>query len=125
MKMPAGKRKWFIEVQRNVPTRGAAGGMVDHWTTLTNQWAEKIERDGQNDGGREQMSADQVKATKGVYFKLFQAPIVAALAAAGASGGLLPTHRLKCGSRIFNIASVQDSDEPGKGYLVSCVEVSA
>lgn len=96
MPIRAGKLKHRVEVQARTVQQDTFGDAAEVWTTLAFRWA-SIEPE----GGREVWQADQ------------QRPDVSGTITIRSYRGLTPKHRIKWGSRIFNLESVTDLGEDG------------
>lgn len=90
----AGPMRFRIEIQANTPTTTGKGEHVQSWTTVTSRWASIAPASGQRFVASEQIR-DQVSHK--IVIRYY--------------AGLTPRHRIKFGSRIFNILSVLDEGE--------------
>jgi len=84
-------------------TYGATGGT---WTDTSTVWAGVI-----TTGGREFYAAQKLNAETTAVFKIRY------------KAGLLPTMRIKYGTRYFNILNINDVDEGRREMLITCKEV--
>lgn len=94
-----------IEVQSRTTTQNAYGEPVATWSTLATVWA-RVEPL----SGRELWQAAQVRPDVSHKVTMRHYP------------GLSPKHRLKLGSRIFNIDSVLNIEERERLHQVLCKE---
>jgi SPP1 family predicted phage head-tail adaptor len=106
--MKAGKNRKRIEIQAIGTTRGAAGEVVDTWTTETGGtlWA-SIEPM----SGRELFTAQQINAeiTHKIRLRYY--------------AGLTPAKRILFGTRVFNILYVMNIEERNVEHLVYAKEL--
>jgi SPP1 family predicted phage head-tail adaptor len=99
----------LITIQAATSTADAYGQMVESWSDvagLTNLWCGVI-----STGGREYYAAQKLNAETTAVFKIRYIT------------GILPTHRVKYGTRYFHILNVNDKDEKDEFILLSCKEV--
>lgn len=95
-----------VEIQSRAVNRGVYGEVsAPSWTSVATRWA-RVEPL----SGREAWQAQQVRpdVTHKVTLRYYE--------------GLGPRHRLKAGSRVFNITSVIDTENRHREMVCVCVE---
>ena len=95
-----------IEIQEHTEVRGDSGQVVRGWTTVVAWWASVDPL-----SGRELQYAQQIHADARVRIRMRP------------YDGLTPDHRIKFGTRHYNILDVRDMDERGEVAECMCVEV--
>jgi len=104
--MDFGKLRHYIEIQEHTETRGDQGQIVRDWETVASWWASIDPL-----SGRELHYAEKVHADARVRIRIRP------------YDGLTPDHRIKFGTRTYNILDVRDMDERGEMAECMCVEV--
>jgi SPP1 family predicted phage head-tail adaptor len=102
---PAGEFDKRVQLQRATAAAGPTGESVKNWVTYATVWAKFI-----TDRGTERLAAQQVKATVTVEIRLRY------------RSGILPSDRIKFGSRILDIKSAVDIDERHVELRLQCME---
>ena len=104
--MRAGRLRKWVQVQESTVTIDAAGGAVDTWAKV---WDRRAAIEPIN--GREMVESDQVRtvATVKILMRWWD--------------GLKATHRIKYGSRIFEINHIINRNERNREYELLCTEV--
>ena len=102
----AGRLRKWVQIQESTVTNDGAGGLDDDWNKVWNRRAgiEPL-------SGSELVENDQVRtvATVKILMRWWD--------------GLLTTHRIKYGSRVFEINHINNVMERNKDYEVLCTEV--
>jgi SPP1 family predicted phage head-tail adaptor len=106
--MNAGELIHRIEVQAIGTTRGAAGEVVDTWSTETNGTVWASIKPG---SGREFFNAKQINAELTHIIKMRY------------HAGLSPAKRILYGTRVFNIQEVRNTDEHNTEMIVYAKEM--
>jgi SPP1 family predicted phage head-tail adaptor len=103
--LKAGHLDKRVEIQANTPAANDIGEMVASWETVDTVWAsiEPLT-------GREVLQAQQVQAESTVRIRIRY------------YSGLTAAHRLKYGSRIYEINSISDKFERGEHIELMCRE---
>lgn len=101
-----GEMRWRLEVQANTPTTTAKGEHVQGWSTVVTRWASIVPAAGQFFTASEQVRS---KVSHKIVMRYYD--------------GLTPKHRLKLGSRVFNILSVLDENELHTKHTILATEV--
>ncbi len=106
--MKAGELIHRIEIQAIGTTRGAAGEVVDTWTTETNGTVWAAIKPG---SGREFFNAKQINAeiTHEIKLRYY--------------AGLTPAKRILFGTRVFNISEIRNTDEHNTEMIVYAKEL--
>jgi SPP1 family predicted phage head-tail adaptor len=106
--MRAGRRNKRVELQSKAFTDDGMGGGTEAWTTYATVWAApKPLR------GAERYAAQQIEASEeGVWEILYRS-------------GVLPKHRVKYGSRVFEITAVINPFERNHTLELHYAEVPA
>jgi SPP1 family predicted phage head-tail adaptor len=106
--MNAGELRHIIEIQAIGTTRGAAGEVVDTWTTETNGtvWASIEPMSGRELYNAKQINAEITHKVKLWYYQ-----------------GLTPAKRILFGTRVFNILEVMNVEERNIEHLVYAKEM--
>lgn len=102
---PAGLLRHRIVLQAETNTKDSIGGITKGYSDLATVWA-RIRAI----SGRELIAAQQVdsRVSHEITIRHFN--------------GLTPLHRIKFGTRIFNIESVRDIEERGKKQIIQASE---
>ena len=103
--LKAGHLDKRVEIQANTPAANDYGEMVASWATVATVWAaiEPLT-------GREVLQTQQVQAESSVRIRIRY------------YSGLTAAHRIKYGSRIFEINSVSNKFERGEHMELMCRE---
>jgi SPP1 family predicted phage head-tail adaptor len=104
--MRAGDLRHRIEIQTIGTTRGAAGEVVDTWTTEKTVWASVEPLKGGEMYAAKQINADTTHKIRLWYLH-----------------GLTPAKRILFGTRVFNIQQVLNVEERGIEHLLYCQEM--
>jgi len=106
--MKAGELTHRIEIQAIGTTRGAAGEVVDTWSTETNGtvWASIKPGSGREFFNAKQINAELTHIIKMRYYS-----------------GLTPAKRILFGTRIFNIEDIRNTDEHNTEMIVNAKEL--
>lgn len=105
--MQSGPMRDRVTLQVNTPTKDALGGLVDSWGIVDTRWSNVKPMT-----GKEYFSAERVQSevTHEIRMRYYS--------------GLTTAHRIKFGTRIFNILSILSPDEQGREHLLMCKEVT-
>lgn len=104
--MRIGTLRHRITIQNKTTIKDTVGQEKETWVDLATVWAsiEPLK-------GREYFAAHAVNAENTIKIRIRYYP------------GLKPTHRIKYGTRIFDIQSVINVDERNIEMILMCVEV--
>ena len=102
----AGELRKRVEVQIPFETKDSFGAVTSAWATDSKRWAEVIPAT-----AKEADIADQVTGRVTHKITMRHYP------------GLSPRHRIKFGTRLFNISGIVNVDEVGVMTIVDAVEV--
>lgn len=105
--MEAGKLRHLVQLQANTPTQNTLGEPSDSWATIANIYAAIRPM-----AGQELMLAQQVIAKASHQITVRNYP------------GLSAENRIKFGTRIFDINSVNNVDERNREMILLCSELS-
>ena len=104
--MEAGKLNRRITIQRKTVTPDSYNQPIETWKDEFSIWAQVI-----SSGGREYYAAQKLNASTEIVFSIRY------------TTGVTPTDRIKYGSRVFEILSVNDVDGMREELRVSTKEV--
>ena len=102
----AGRLKTPLEVQSSSNAADGLGGFTTTWSTIGTVWAEMWAIK-----GSERNAVSTVEATISHRIRLWAFP------------GLTTAHRLKLGTRTFNIAFINDVEMKGSEYVLDVLEI--
>lgn len=107
--MRAGRLRTKITIESKSTSTNSVGEPIITWTSYLNRWAEALEQ-----SGREFQATAQRQADVSNVFRIRY------------TLGLSPsTHRVKVGTRLFDIVSVIDVGERHEETQLACVEAVA
>lgn len=94
-----------VEVQSSTATADALGQEIESWATTNTIWAEIRTLSGREAANAEQLKAGSTHMIRTRYFS-----------------GLTPALRLRAGSRVFQILSIDDTSNRHRELLITCQE---
>ena len=106
--MRPGQLRQLVKIQENTPTKDAQGGIVDTWSDV---WSRRVQI--MSLRGTELLDNDVIRGT--ATFKITLRYL----------DGLTVLHRIKYGSRIFEINHIGNFMERNKWYELMCTELTS
>lgn len=104
--MRGGKLRNRVEIQAVTETVDSYGQPVKTWATVDKRWAAIEDSTGREFERAKQFAADMTHLVRMRFYD-----------------GLTQQHRIKFGSRIFGIESVNDMDQRNREHVLSCKEI--